>query len=454
MDILYTFIALIIGILSGFLLVSLFFNRKEEINTLKKESDFYKIENATLNSNYKNALESAVKLESELKNLRQENAVLAEKTGALQMQRGILEEKLQNQEKELIDLEKRFQKEFENVANRILEEKSLKFTSQNEKQIGDILNPLKENIELFKNKIEENNKESIKQNSSLQEQLKMLRELNQQITKEAENLTKALKGDNKVQGNWGEVILETILERSGLVKDREYFTQQSINTNDGRRFRPDVIIKLPEDKIVVIDSKVSLLAYERFCSCEEISDQDGFLKEHVSSLKNHIRSLSEKRYQDLPGLGALDFILLFIPIEPAFLIAMQRDQKLFNEAFDRNILIVSPSTLIASLKIISSTWKYEYQNQNAREIARQGGELYDKFVGFTNDLLNLGANLDRAQGVYSDALKKLSEGKGNLVTRAGNLKNLGLKTSKSIHISLEKNKQLNNSGQSDKEEEK
>lgn len=343
-----------------------------------------------------------------------------------------LEEKLAEQKQELSRLNEKFALEFKNLANEIFEEKSKKFTDQNKNNLNELLTPLKERIGDFQKKIEDTNKESLERNASLVQQIKNLGDLNKQITKEAENLTKALKGDNKVQGNWGEVILERILEKSGLQKDREYQTQVSEVAEDGKRYQPDVVIKLPDNKNIIVDSKVSLISYERYANAKEESDQLSHLKLHITSIRAHVKSLGDKSYQNLYGIGGLDFVLLFIPIEPAFTLAVQHDPELFNDAYSKNIVVVSPSTLIATLRTISSIWKQEYQNKNAMEIARQGGALYDKFAAFVEDLKNVGRHLESSQKVYRESMKKLYEGSGNLVKRAENIKKLGAKTSKQL----------------------
>lgn len=343
-----------------------------------------------------------------------------------------LQSKLEDQKAELEKLNERFAHEFKNLANEIFEEKSKRFTEQNKTNIHDLLNPLKEKIGEFQKKVEDTNKEGAERNASLVTQIKHLSDLNKQITKEAENLTKALKGDSKAQGNWGEVILERILEKSGLEKGREYETQVSETGDDGKRYQPDVVIKLPDSKHVIVDSKVSLTAYERFVNEENETEKITQLKLHINSIKAHVKGLSEKSYQNLYGLDGLDFVLLFIPIEPAFTLAVQHDQDLFNDAYSKNIVIVSPTTLIATLRTIASIWKQEYQNKNAIEIARQGGALYDKFQAFTEDLISIGKHLNGTQKAYQESMKKLSEGSGNLVKRAETLKKLGAKASKQM----------------------
>lgn len=343
-----------------------------------------------------------------------------------------LQLKSAEQQKEMEDLQEKFTTQFENLANKIFEEKGKKFADQNKINLGEILNPLREKISDFEKKVELTNTESIKNHSALREQLTNLKELNQQITKEASNLTRALKGDSKAQGNWGEYILESILEKSGLVKGREYFIQESLTSEDGKRLQPDVVIKLPDSKNLIIDSKVSLVAYERFMSADDETERSVQLKQHIVSLRQHIKGLSEKNYQTLYSAGSLDFILLFVPIEPAFSASVRYDVEIFNDAFEKNIVIVSPSTLIATLRTISSIWKQEFQNRNTVEIARQATALYEKFRGFTEDLIEMGNQLKRTQSSYEGAMNKLSTGKGNLVGSVEKIRLLGLKPTKTI----------------------
>ncbi len=368
-------------------------------------------------------------LATDLDEERQKNINLSKTVATLEESNKNLRNQYEENEKLLAD-------RFENLANEILDKKSQKFTDQNAKNLGTLLDPLKDKIEKFEQKVEKSNQESLKWNTALKTQIDSLRDLNQQINKEAENLTKALKGETKTQGNWGEFILESILEKSGLVKDREYMVQSSNTSEDGRRLQPDVIVKLPDDKHVIIDSKVSLVAYERFVNAEEEVEQTSNLALHVESVKRHVKQLSEKEYQKLAGLDGLDFVLLFIPIEPAFSLALQADTELFTNALDRNIVVVSPTTLMATLRTIAGIWKNEYQSRNAIEIARQSGNLYDKFVGFTADLIKIGRTMDTAKDTYQEAMNKLSSGKGNLVSRVENIKELGAKASKTIDSKL------------------
>ena len=340
--------------------------------------------------------------------------------------------KNREQKEEVEKLQEKFTKEFENLANKILEEKSLKFTERNEKNIKDILTPLNEKIQLFEKKVEESQKENISIHSALKEQLLNLQTQNLKITQEAENLTKALKGDSKMQGNWGELVLERVLEKSGLEKDREYHVQQSFTLEDGSRVLPDVIINLPDGKKMIVDSKVSLTDYERFVNAEDDDEQTKFLKDHINSLRRHVDQLSAKKYEDLYEMESPDFVLLFIPIEPAFAIAINNDNSLYNKAFEQNIVIVTPSTLLATLRTIDSMWNNEKQQRNAIEIARQAGALYDKFEGFVGDLTKVGKKMDDAKDEYKGAMNKLVEGRGNIITSIEKLKKMGAKAKKSI----------------------
>ncbi len=371
-------------------------------------------------------------IKPQLENERQTTLSLTKDLSTIQADYKNLESRLKEQKAEVNEQNEKFAVEFKNLANQIFEEKSKKFTDQNKTNLQDILSPLKERIGEFQKKVEDSNKEGAERNASLIQQIKHLSELNKQITKEAENLTNALKGDSKTQGNWGEVVLERILEKSGLEKGREYESQVSEIGEDGKRYQPDVVVNLPDHKHIIIDSKVSLVSYERSTAADNDEIRFKELKLHIQSIRNHVKGLSEKNYQNLYGLDGLDFVLLFIPIEPAFTLAVQQDPELFNEAYSKNIVIVSPTTLIATLRTISSIWKQEYQNKNALEIARQSGALYDKFQAFTEDLIGVGKHLAGTQKAYQESMKKLSEGNGNLIRRAENLKKLGAKASKQM----------------------
>lgn len=347
-----------------------------------------------------------------------------------------LQEKLQDQKKELESLQDKFTLQFKNLANEILEEKSRKFTEQNKSNILDLLKPLGEKIVAFEKKVEDTHKDNITRSSALREQLENLQRLNLQMTREAENLTRALKGDSKTQGAWGEFILESILEKSGLERDREYFVQESFTTAEGR-FRPDVIIRLPESRHVIIDSKVSLTAYNGFVNSSSDEEKIVSLKAHLLSIRQHMKGLADKNYQkNLPADSNLDFIIMFIPIEPAYILAIQTEKGLYEEALEKRIVFVSPTLLIPSLQLIKNVWKQEYQNRHVLEIANKAGDLYDKFVGFADDLIKLGQMMDSSKKYYEESMKKLSVGSGNLVRRVEELKKLGAKASKSMDQKL------------------
>ena len=341
-------------------------------------------------------------------------------------------EKLTTQKREIEELQKKFTLEFENIANKILDEKSKKFTEQNKTNLDIILNPLKDRIKEFESKIDKNYQEENKERISLKTEIKLLTELNKQISSEANNLATALKGDNKKQGNWGEVILEKILERSGLVKDREYKTQVTTNNEDGKIIKPDVVIYLPDNKHIVVDSKVSLIAYEACVNAKDDVERELYKREHLLSLKNHIKQLSEKKYHSAVDFDTPDFVMLFVPIESSFSIAIEADKDLFSFAWEKQILIVSPSTLLATLRTIASLWKQERQNKNVQEIARIGGSLHDEIARLSEDMKEVEKHLLKSQNAWSSAYKRLTTGKGNLVNTANKIKELGGKTSKKL----------------------
>jgi len=351
-------------------------------------------------------------------------------------------ERLQAREKLdlLMQAREQMRLQFSTLANDVLEEKSRRFTESSRQGLGDILRPLQEKIGQFEKKVEETYNRESKERFSLEKEIKNLQVLNARIGEEALNLTRALKGENKTQGAWGEFILSSILEASGLAEGREYVTQQSlqIDNADGheaarnRRSQPDVLVHLPEGRQVIIDAKVSLTAYERYCAAESPEQQSEYLRQHVLSVRNHVKQLGEKRYQNLPQINSLDFVLLFMPIEPAFSLALQKDPELFNTAFAQNIVLVGPSTLLATLRTIHNIWRYEHQSRNAQDIANRAGALYDKFVNFVGDMEDLGRKLDTSQRSYESAMNKLQHGKGNLISRTERLKQLGARASKQL----------------------
>lgn len=381
---------------------------------------------------YNDLMSQRQKIEEEIGNERQKNEDVANRLARAETENKNMAEKLENQKKELEDLQKKFTVEFENIANRILKQNSQEFTTVNQKNIGEILNPLKEKILNFEKKVEDTYQKGIKDQTDLKAELKKLYDLNSKISEEANNLTRALKSDSKKQGNWGEFILERVLERSGLTRGQEYDTQVTSRNENGEMVRPDVIVYLPENKHIIIDSKVSLVAYEAFVNEEDQGVRENFLKAHIDSIKNHVKGLSEKNYTKAALFDTPDFVLLFMPIESAFSAAIQADSDLFNFAWEKKIVMVSPTTLLATLRTIASIWKHEKQTRNAMDIAAQGGALYDKFVGFLSDIEALGVQIGRLNKTYDDAKNKLTDGKGNLIKQAEKLKNLGVKTTKSL----------------------
>jgi DNA recombination protein RmuC len=429
----YIIISLIfslIGFFIGKLLSKLNFEKNK--TTIEKEKSTLEERVALLQQSKDMVEDNFIELQKEVKKQQLDKENLITLNTRQDSENKNLQLKLAEHKKEVEQLQDKFSKEFENLANKILEEKSNKFTLQNKENLKNILNPLQEKIKVFEDKVDKTHKESIDYHAALRQQILGLKELNQQMSKETLNLTKALKGDNKMQGNWGELVLERVLEKSGLEKDREYFVQQSFTTDDGKRVLPDVVIHLPDNKKMVVDSKVSLVAYERFINEEDESLKERFLKEHILSLKKHIEQLSDKKYEDLYQIESPDFVLLFIPIEPAFAVALNSDNNLYNKAFEKNIVIVTPSTLLATLRTIDSMWNNEKQQKNALEIAKQAGALYDKFQGLLTDLVNIGKRIDDSKKEYSNAMNKLFDGRGNLINSVEKLKKMGAKAKKAI----------------------
>jgi len=402
--------------------------KEDEYKTLAQEKDKYGIEVARLN-------ERVNILEKELENKRNELEVSERKfyetsneLSKVTTVNNALKEKLDEQKAELLKLQESFRIEFENLANRIFDEKTQSFKRESSQSIEQILNPLKENIKKFEDAVRQTSLSEREHRQTLIEEIKHLKEANLKITEEANNLVQALKGDTRTQGNWGELILEKILERSGLVKDREYITQENRTDEDGRRLRPDVIIKLPENRSIIIDSKVSLRAYERYWNEDDKEKKKTYLTEHIAAIRNHIKTLDLKQYQNLYGLQSVDFIIMFMPIEPALSLAVQADLNLWNDAFEKQIVIVGPSTLLATLRTIANIWKQEKQNRNALAIANQSGKLYQKILAVIDDLLNIGKKLDDAKLSYESAINRLSKGRGNVIYQLEKIKELGAKT--------------------------
>ena len=426
--------ALAIGFFTGKILFSAQFKTEKislEEKLLALNSQFI-----TLKEQFKSdkaIFEKQLELEKfEKENIRTEKDSLAIQLSKKEVDFENLWERNLEQKQEVEKLQEKFTKEFENLANKILDEKSNKFTEQNKENMKNILTPLQDKIQLFEKKVEDTHKESIDYHAALRQQILGLKEMNAQMSKETLNLTKALKGDSKMQGNWGELVLERVLEKSGLEKGREYEVQQSFTTENGDRVFPDVVINLPDGKKMIVDSKVSLTSYEKYINEENDELKISYLKEHVNSIKRHVDQLGTKNYQDLYKIESPDFVLLFIPIEPAFAIALNEDLTLYNKAFEKNIVIVTPSTLLATLRTIDSMWTNQKQQENASQIARQAGALYDKFEGFVTDLIKVGKKIEESKLEYSSAMNKLVEGKGNLITSVEKLKKMGAKAKKSL----------------------
>jgi len=449
---------LIIGIFIGATLISLYFkaqkNNNPELKQLKEKLNEEEKQKIVLNThieNYKKEIEKLQnelqqekeyhqsillaersKYEQELNTLRNEYIEATKKLEAARTHFSNQEQKIKEQKEEIENLHKKLTIEFENIANKILDEKSQKFTEQNKSNLDIILNPLKEKIKQFEEKVEKVYNEENKERISLKTEIKHLVELSMQVKSEANNLANALKGDTKKQGDWGEIILEKVLERSGLIKGQEYQTQFNTKNIDGSRIQPDAVVFLPDNKHIIIDSKVSLVAYNAYVNSEDENEKQKHLKEHINSVRNHVKQLSEKKYQTSSEFNTPDFVLLFMPIESAFSVAIQNDQDLFAYAWDLKIVIVSPTTLLATLRTIASIWKQERQTKNALEIAKQSGALYDKFVGFLEDLDKIGKSIDASKSAYEDALNKLKTGRGNLISRVVNIQKLGAQTQKQI----------------------
>jgi DNA recombination protein RmuC len=347
-----------------------------------------------------------------------------------------LEEKIKNDKAELEHLQQKFKAEFEVLANKILEDKSKRFVEQNKSNLDIILNPLREKISSFEKQVQETYEKEFRDKLNLQNEIKRLMEMSQQVSEQANNLAYALKGDAKTQGNWGELVLEKVLERSGLQKDVEYRAQVNSTIEDVGRVQPDVVVFLPDNKHIIIDSKVSLVAYERMVNAVTDEERAKHAKAHVDSVKQHIKQLGEKDYTKITQLHTPDFVLMFMPIEAAFSAAIQQEPELFNMAWDKKIVIVSPTTLLATLRTIASIWKQERQVQNALEIARAAGRMYEKLNGFVEDMKDIEASIDKAKKAYDSAMNKLSTGKGNLIRQAEQLRELGAKTEKRLSQEL------------------
>jgi len=465
MEIVYFFIGVSFGFLIGWLWVK---NRhsKDDVQLNADESDSrQQVDELTLqlNEREKEVIQFKTRIETSLEEFRKQeerfskqeerlDKLISEKdeiksdyekriqllTGQLERSKADAEfmltrkQELEEQQKELKALQEKMKTEFEGVAASILQKNSKEFASTNEKRLGELLLPFKDSLSRFEKQVNEAYDKELRDKADLKAELKELVKLNQTISEEAKNLTQALKGDTKKQGNWGEVVLERVLEQSGLEKGREYETQVSTNNLDGKRIQPDVVIHLPEDKHLIVDSKVSLIGYEGYVNAETDEERDLALKAHLTSVKNHIRQLSEKRYETGDNLSTPDFVLLFMPIEAAFALAVQADGSLFSEAWKQKIVVVSPTTLLATLRTIASIWKQERQTKNAQQIALEGGRLYDKIVGFLQDMDKIDRTLDQTREAYNNAMNKLTTGRGNILNRTEKIRKLGASVSKKL----------------------
>lgn len=432
-----TVITGIIGLLVGILLMLLFGRKKQHQETgLVNDLEIkLAVENERLENKTSQINELKEKVEQQESSYHQQQKVtetdkvkIAELQTLLEDERKLTHEKIALLEK----AEENMTTAFENISTRIIEEKSKKFTEQNKQNIGEILNPLREQLGDFRKKIEDVYDKETRDRVSLFNEITSLKSLNEQMSKDAINLTRALKGESKTRGNWGEVILQRVLEDSGLKNGREYEAQESYRDKHGKLFYPDVVVHLPDNKDVVIDSKISLNAYEKFCSSEDSEEQKQALTEHLNAIRTHVSDLEDKNYDELVKINSLDMVLMFVPIEPALMLAFEQDNNLYHDAFKRGIILVSPTTLHMTLRIIHNMWRYEYQNKNAQEIAKRAGDMYDKFVGFVDALEDVGDKLDKAQSAYQTAHNRLVDGKGNLVGRAEAIRKLGLQTNKKL----------------------
>lgn len=433
MEFLYLAAGLVLGFVIGFLIKKLQSkNGADDATAVELQQNIANLtaENGHLKGRIDSSIEAFRKMEVKNADLEQKNSDLIAENAQLKNAFQNMEQKLKEQKDEMTNLQEKFTTEFSLIANKLLKQNATDFAQANEKRLSEILTPLKDNIKQFEKKVDDTYEKELKDRTSLIEQIKSLEKLNLQMSEEAQNLTKALKGDNKAQGNWGELILEKVLESSGLVKDVEYATQYSTITDEGNRVQPDVIINLPEEKHIIVDSKVSLVAYQNYINAENDAERDVHLKNHVLSVKTHIKGLSEKHYVTAKGIDTPDFVLLFMPIESSFGLAMKADNELYQYAWDRKVVIVTPSTLLATLRTVASLWKQEKQTANAIEIARQAGALHDKFVGFLEDMEKIKRGIDSSSDAYEKAFNKLKSGRGNLIDATKKLESLGAKTKK------------------------
>ncbi|WP_439883106.1 DNA recombination protein RmuC [Pontibacter sp. MBLB2868] len=428
---------MIVGI-AAFLggLVAAFLALKGKMNTLQQTANQAAVTQGVLEGQAKQKSDELEQLKSLLREAQTETLDLTNALTKTETDYEHLKIRLQEQAKELEQLREKFLQQFQSISNQVLMTNAEHFNKASSENLERILSPLKERIKEFEAKVDQTYEKTLKDSASLKEQITQLASLNQQMSQDAVNLTRALKGESKTQGNWGEYLLESLLEKSGLRKGVHYEREEVRQNDEKQVYRPDVIVRLPDSKHLIIDSKMSLVAYEAYCSCEDEMQQELYLRSHITSVRTHFIELGKKNYHRLSGINSPDFVMMYIPLEPAFNLAVQHDHDLFTDAFDKNIVLVTTSTLLATLRTVAGVWRQEDQKRNVLRIAEESGKLYDKFVGFVDDLKTVGKHLEQSQTAYNGAMNKLTDGKGNLIRRVEILRELGAKTSKTIDGNL------------------
>ncbi|WP_242919277.1 DNA recombination protein RmuC [Pontibacter liquoris] len=434
---------IIVGI-AAFLggLVVAFLVLRGKLGTLQQIANQAAVAQGVLEGQVRLKAEENEQLKRQLREAQTETMELTNALTKVETDYDHLQNRMQEQARELEQLREKFLQQFQSISNQVLMTNVEHFNKASSETLERVLSPLKERIKEFEAKVEQTYEKTLKDSISLKEQITQLASLNQQMSQDALNLTRALKGENKTQGNWGEYLLESLLEKSGLRKGVHYEREEVRQNDESKVYRPDVIIRLPEGKHLIIDSKMSLVAYEAYCSCEDDLQQEVYLRSHITSVRTHFTDLGRKNYHRLSGINSPDFVMMYIPLEPAFNLAVQHDHDLFTDAFDRNIVLVTTSTLLATLRTVAGVWRQEDQKRNVLRIAAESGKLYDKFVGFVDDLKIIGKHLESSQSSYNAAMNKLTEGKGNLIRRVEILRELGAKTSKTIDNNLLQEAQL------------
>ena len=436
MEIVVGIAAFLAGVIVAYLVL------KGKLSALQQSINQAAVAQGVLEGQAKLKAEEAGQVKMQLRDAQTEILDLTNALTKAETDYDYLNRRLQEQNKELEQLREKFLQQFQSISNQVLMTNAEHFKKASADNLEQILSPLKERIKEFEAKVDATYEKSLKESVSLKEQITQLASLNQQMSQDALNLTKALKGESKTQGNWGEYLLESLLEKSGLRKGVHYEREEVRQNDESKVYRPDVIIRLPDNKHLIIDSKMSLVAYEAYCSCEDEHQQETYLRGHINSVRTHFSDLGRKNYHRLNGLNSPDFVLMYIPIEPAFNLAVQHDYDLFTDAFDRNIVLVTTSTLLATLRTVAGVWRQEDQKRNVLRIAEESGKLYDKFVGFVDDLKLIGKHMESSQSAYNAAMNKLTDGKGNLIRRVEILKELGAKTSKVLDEHLLQEAQL------------